>query len=119
MIKLEFKADGLAIICAIEKLLTKNYCPSLSILYTEARWGSSNRSGDLSRDRNSGIIPRKPNMPHNIFLELFYLSSLLLADVPNSVVLFFTIIDEYLFILQSQFPPRAFLSLSTKEVVIG
>lgn len=117
MIKLEFEADGLAILCAIEKLLTKNYCPSLSTQYTEAKWGSSNRSGDLYRERNSGISPCKPNMPHIIFVELFYLSSLFLADVPNPVVLFFIIIDEYLFILQSQFPPCAFLS--SKEVVIG
>lgn len=68
-------------------------------------------------------------MPHIIFVELFYLSSLTFpADVPNSALLFLTIIDEYLFILQSQYPPSsalvscslcAFLSLSAKEVVIG
>lgn len=129
MIKLEFKADGLTILCAIEKSFTKNYCPSLSTLNTQAKWGKSSRSGDLSKERNSGTTPCKPDLCLILSLLNYFTSPASFpADVPNSALLFFTIIDDHLFILQSQDrlssalvsrSLRAFLSLSAKEVIRG
>lgn len=127
MIKLEFEADGLTILCAIEKSFTKNYCPSLSTLNTQAKWGKSSRSGELSKERNSGITPCKPDLCLILSLLNYFTSPASFpADVPNSALLFFTIIDDHPFILQSQYRLSSALVscslcafLSAEEVIRG